>query len=117
MGVIHRNLTPLEQADQVREVKRYESGMVINPIVIHPDTPLAEIRQIKAQKHISGFPVVERGTGKLVGILTNRDVRFRDRRQLDRRSTDDLRRDSSPCATLWTRARRGGCCVGTRSNV
>jgi IMP dehydrogenase len=76
MGVIHRNLTPLEQADQVREVKRYESGMVINPIVIHPDTPLAEIRQIKAQKHISGFPVVERGTGKLVGILTNRDVRF-----------------------------------------
>ena len=76
MGVIHRNLTPLEQADQVREVKRYESGMVINPIVIHPDTPLAEIRQIKAQKHISGFPVVERGSGKLVGILTNRDVRF-----------------------------------------
>ena len=76
MGVIHRNLTTLEQADQVREVKRYESGMVINPIVIHPDTPLAEIRQIKTQKHISGFPVVERGTGKLVGILTNRDVRF-----------------------------------------
>ncbi len=76
MGVIHRNLTPLEQADQVREVKRYESGMVINPIVIHPDTPLAEIRQIKTQKHISGFPVVERGSGKLVGILTNRDVRF-----------------------------------------
>ncbi len=76
MGVIHRNLPVLEQADQVREVKRYESGMVINPITIHPDTTLAEIREITRQRKISGFPVVERGTGKLVGILTNRDMRF-----------------------------------------
>ncbi len=76
MGVIHRNLSPLDQADQVREVKRYESGMVINPIVIHPDTPLSEVRQIKSRRHVSGFPVVERGSGRLVGILTNRDVRF-----------------------------------------
>ncbi len=76
MGVIHRNLTVLEQADQVREVKRYESGMVINPITIHPDTPLGEIREIKARRKVSGFPVVERETGRLVGILTNRDVRF-----------------------------------------
>jgi IMP dehydrogenase len=76
MGVLHRNLTVEEQADQVREVKRFESGMVINPLTIHPDTSLREIREIKAQRHISGFPVVERGTGKLVGILTNRDMRF-----------------------------------------
>jgi IMP dehydrogenase len=76
MGVIHRNLSVLEQADQVREVKRYESGMVINPITIHPDTTLGEVREIKARRHVSGFPVVERETGKLVGILTNRDVRF-----------------------------------------
>jgi IMP dehydrogenase len=76
LGVVHRNLTVAEQADQVREVKRYESGMVINPITIHPDTKLAEIRQIKTQRNISGFPVVERDSGKLVGILTNRDVRF-----------------------------------------
>jgi IMP dehydrogenase len=76
LGVIHRNLSVIEQADQVREVKRYESGMVINPITIHPDTPLSEVREIKARRHVSGFPVVERGTGKLVGILTNRDVRF-----------------------------------------
>jgi IMP dehydrogenase len=76
LGVIHRNLSVIEQADQVREVKRYESGMVINPITIHPDTLLSEVRQIKARRHVSGFPVVERGTGKLVGILTNRDVRF-----------------------------------------
>ncbi|AZS21125.1 MULTISPECIES: IMP dehydrogenase [unclassified Caulobacter] len=76
MGVLHRNLTNEEQADQVREVKRYESGMVINPLTIHPDTTLAEIREIKARRKISGFPVVERGSGKLVGILTNRDMRF-----------------------------------------
>ena len=76
IGVVHRNLSVAEQADQVREVKRFESGMVINPITIHPDTRLSEVRQIKAQRRISGFPVVERGTGKLVGILTNRDVRF-----------------------------------------
>ena len=76
LGVVHRNLSVLEQADQVREVKRYESGMVINPITIHPDTKLSEVRAIKAARNISGFPVVERGTGKLVGILTNRDVRF-----------------------------------------
>ena len=76
MGVIHRNLTPEEQAEHVREVKRYESGMVINPITINPETTLAEVRAIKARRHVSGFPVVERETGKLVGILTNRDVRF-----------------------------------------
>jgi IMP dehydrogenase len=76
MGILHRNLSPAEQADQVREVKRFESGMVINPLTIHPDTTLKEVREIKARRHISGFPVVERGSGKLVGILTNRDMRF-----------------------------------------
>jgi IMP dehydrogenase len=62
----------------VREVKRYESGMVINPLTIHPDTPLSEIRQIKARRKISGFPVVDK-SGKLCGILTNRDMRFESR--------------------------------------
>jgi IMP dehydrogenase len=76
LGVLHRNLSVEEQADQVREVKRYESGMVINPLTIHPDTRLREIKEIKARRHISGFPVVEKGSGKLVGILTNRDMRF-----------------------------------------
>jgi len=76
LGILHRNLSIAEQADQVREVKRFESGMVINPLTIHPDTTLKEIREIKARRRISGFPVVERGSGKLVGILTNRDVRF-----------------------------------------
>ena len=57
-------------------MKRYESGMVINPLTIHPDTTLGEVREIKARKRISGFPVVEPETGRLVGILTNRDMRF-----------------------------------------
>jgi IMP dehydrogenase len=76
MGVIHRNLTFEEQAEQVREVKRYESGMVINPITINPETSLEEVLAIRARKHVSGFPVVDAKTGKLVGILTNRDMRF-----------------------------------------
>ncbi len=75
MGVLHRNLSVEEQADQVREVKRYESGMVINPLTISPGTTLGEIREIKARKKISGFPVVD-AAGKLVGILTHRDMRF-----------------------------------------
>ena len=76
LGVIHRNLSVEEQADQVREVKRFESGMVINPVTIHPETTLAEVRDIVARRKISGFPVVEPDTGKLVGMLTNRDMRF-----------------------------------------
>jgi IMP dehydrogenase len=76
MGILHRNMTVDEQADHVREVKRYESGMVINPLTINPNTTLAEIREITARRKISGFPVVEPKTGKLVGILTNRDMRF-----------------------------------------
>jgi len=76
LGVLHRNLTVEEQAEQVRVVKRYESGMVINPVTIHPDTTLGEVREIVARKKISGFPVVDRETGRLVGMLTNRDMRF-----------------------------------------
>jgi IMP dehydrogenase len=76
LGILHRNLTVEEQADQVREVKRYESGMVINPVTINPDTTLGEVRAIVARKKISGFPVVDPKSGKLVGILTNRDMRF-----------------------------------------
>jgi len=76
LGVLHRNLTIDEQAEQVREVKRYESGMVINPVTITPQTTLGEIHEIRDRRKISGFPVVDPVTGKLVGILTNRDMRF-----------------------------------------
>ncbi len=76
IGVIHRNMTPEEQANEVRKVKRFESGMVINPITITPDAPLASALKLMADFRISGIPVVEQPSGKLVGILTNRDVRF-----------------------------------------
>jgi IMP dehydrogenase len=80
LGVIHRNFEPDAQAEQVRLVKRYESGIVLNPITIHPHATLAEALALMKQHSISGVPVVERGPsgkgGKLVGILTNRDVRF-----------------------------------------
>ena len=80
LGVIHRNLAPQAQADQVRQVKKFESGMVANPITIFPDETLADAFALMKQHGISGVPVVERGPGgqkgKLVGILTNRDVRF-----------------------------------------
>jgi IMP dehydrogenase len=75
LGILHRNMTVQQQADQVRAVKRYESGMVINPVTIRPETTLGEVRQIVAARKISGFPVVD-ASGKLVGILTNRDMRF-----------------------------------------
>ncbi len=77
IGVLHRNLDIAEQAAAVRQVKRFESGMVVNPITVGPDATLAEVRGMMAQYAISGFPVVE-ASGKLVGILTHRDVRFAD---------------------------------------
>ena len=75
IGVIHRNMTDAEQAEEVRKVKRYESGMVVNPVTIHPEATLDELRALAAHHQISGIPVVEK-SGKLVGIVTNRDVRF-----------------------------------------
>jgi IMP dehydrogenase len=80
LGVIHRNLEPEEQAAQVRQVKKFESGMVVNPVTIDPGATLADALALMQDHRISGIPVVEGGgngrAGKLVGILTNRDVRF-----------------------------------------
>jgi IMP dehydrogenase len=75
IGVIHRNLSPDEQAEAVRQVKKFESGMVVNPVTIHPGATLAEALALTKRFNISGIPVVEHD-GRLVGILTNRDVRF-----------------------------------------
>ena len=75
LGVLHRNMEVDEQCAAVRAVKRYESGMVVNPITIGPDATLGEAQAIMAENRISGIPVTD-GQGKLCGILTNRDVRF-----------------------------------------
>jgi IMP dehydrogenase len=75
IGVLHRNLNIAQQVAAVRLVKRFESGMVVNPITIAPDATLADAKAIMAANRISGIPVVE-ASGRLVGILTNRDVRF-----------------------------------------
>jgi len=82
IGVVHRNLTPELQAEEVRQVKKFESGMVVNPVTIGPEATLADARALMKAHGISGIPVVANGglgghvTGRLVGILTNRDVRF-----------------------------------------
>ncbi|HWT11681.1 MAG TPA: IMP dehydrogenase [Allosphingosinicella sp.] len=75
LGVLHRNLEVDEQAAAVRAVKRFESGMVVNPITMAPDQTLADALELMARHRISGIPVTEKD-GRLVGILTNRDVRF-----------------------------------------
>lgn len=80
LGVLHRNMTNDEQANEVRKVKKFESGMVVDPLTIYPDETLEDALSLMKRNGISGVPVVERGAGerpgKLVGILTNRDVRF-----------------------------------------
>ncbi|WP_174274401.1 IMP dehydrogenase [Sphingomonas bacterium] len=78
MGVLHRNMEVDEQAAAVRAVKRFEAGMVVNPITVHPKATLAEALALMQRHRISGIPVVE-ADGRLVGIVTNRDVRFAER--------------------------------------
>lgn len=90
IGVIHRNLSPERQALEVERVKKYESGMIVNPIDMHPDQVLAEAQEVMETRNISGVPIVENGA--LVGILTNRDLRFEKRLQMKIRDvmTKDL---------------------------
>lgn len=90
IGVIHRNLTIEQQAEQVRQVKRFESGMVVNPITVTPDVTLRQLKVLKERHQISGIPVVEAGGTKLIGIITNRDVRFAEN-------------DNQPIAELMTK--------------
>ena len=75
LGVIHRNLSAEQQADEVRRVKRFESGIVYNPITLRPDQTLADAKDLQERYNVTGFPVVDE-TGRVVGIVTNRDMRF-----------------------------------------
>ena len=76
IGVIHKNLEPAQQAAEVRRVKKFESGMIVDPMTIRPEATLADALDLMNRHNFSGIPVVENGNGRLVGILTNRDVRF-----------------------------------------
>ncbi len=76
LGVVHKNMDVERQAAEVRAVKKFEAGMVVNPLTIHPDQTLADALDLMDRHKISGIPVVRRRTDRLVGILTNRDVRF-----------------------------------------
>ncbi len=83
IGCIHKNLSIKDQSDEVRKVKKFESGMVLNPVTITPDATLGDALILMRNYGISGIPVVKSGTKKLLGILTNRDVRFAtDKKQL-----------------------------------
>ncbi|GIV23033.1 MAG: IMP dehydrogenase [Bacteroidia bacterium] len=75
LGIIHKNLSIAEQAEQVRRVKRYESGLIVDPITLPPEAPVKEAFQLMAEHRIGGIPIVDKQR-KLIGILTNRDIRF-----------------------------------------
>ncbi len=89
LGIIHRNLSIPAQAAEVEKVKKYESGIITDPVTISPDLPIAQAREIMQRYHISGLPVTR--DGKLVGILTNRDLRFEKR--LDRLVAEVMTKD------------------------
>ena len=78
LGVLHRSLKPEEQAAQVKRVKRFESGVVHDPVTLAPDDSCADARRLQEKHQITGFPVVDPETGRLAGILTSRDIRFCD---------------------------------------
>ena len=75
MGIIHRNLTIEEQVNEVVKVKRFESGLILDPVTISEDLTIGELRKIKSKYGFSGFPVLD-NNGKLAGLITNRDIRF-----------------------------------------
>jgi IMP dehydrogenase len=91
IGIIHRNLTVEEQVAEVDKVKKSEAGMIVDPITMRPEQPVAEATEVMARYHISGVPITQEG-GRLVGILTNRDLRFEE--NLDRPVHDVMTKDN-----------------------
>ena len=105
LGIIHRNMTPELQAQEVDKVKRSEHGIIVDPISLPPDKTIKEAIQLMDRYHISGVPITEPGTQRLVGILTNRDIRFEtnySRQIRDVMTTDASRRDGLVTASLGT---------------
>ena len=99
IGVIHKNMSIDRQAAEVDKVKRSESGMILNPITLGPDRPLREAHQLMARFKISGVPIVD-GAGKLIGIITNRDLQFE--RELDRPIRDAMTKEKLVTAPVGT---------------
>src|SRR5204862_4474646 len=99
IGVIHKNMPVDRQAAEVERVKRSESGMIMNPITLGPDRPLGEAQQLMMRFKISGVPIVD-GAGKLVGIITNRDLQFE--RELERPIRDVMTKDKLVTAPIGT---------------
>jgi IMP dehydrogenase len=88
IGILHRNMSPEAQAREVDKVKRSEAGMIKDPITLTPDASLQEAEDMMARYHISGVPIVDKNSLKLVGILTNRDVRFVEKSDFTRPVSD-----------------------------
>ena len=106
IGVIHKNMPIDRQAAEVDRVKRSESGMILNPITLGPDRPLRDAQQLMSRFRISGVPIVD-DAGKLVGIITNRDLQFE--RQLDRPLREAMTKDhlvTAPVGTTLDEAER-----------
>lgn len=102
IGIIHRNLSPEAQAREVEIVKRSESGMISDPITLTPQATLQEAEEIMARFHISGIPVVEKDSRKLVGIVTNRDIRFAEGQDVTRPISDFMTSEGLVTAPLGT---------------
>lgn len=102
IGIIHRNLSPEAQAREVEIVKRSESGMISDPITLQPTATLQEASEIMSRFHISGIPIVEQSSQKLVGILTNRDIRFTEANDYTRPVTDFMTSEGLVTAPLGT---------------
>jgi IMP dehydrogenase len=102
IGIIHRNISPEQQAAEVDKVKRSESGMITDPISLPQTATLKEAEEIMANFHISGIPVVDKNTGKLIGILTNRDTRFCEASDSNRPISDFMTRDRLVTAPVDT---------------
>jgi IMP dehydrogenase len=109
IGIMHRNLSPEAQAREVDLVKRSESGMITNPVTLWPDATLQEADKIMGEFHISGIPIISPETGKLVGILTNRDTRFAEPEDYERPIREFMTSDglvTAPTSTTMEEAKR-----------
>lgn len=102
IGIVHRNFPPADQAREVETVKRSESGMILDPITLPPTATLAEAEEIMARFHISGLPVVDLKTNRLVGILTNRDTRFTEPEDMSRPVTEFMTSENLIVAKIGT---------------